>query len=78
MKYKVGDKVAVRRDEHYDDNVREFLEGVDYAQTIYAVDCDGYRVKDLPWQFIGWDDTDIEGIYVEPVPINDRFEILDL
>ena len=34
MKYKIGDKIIFKRDRDYDNNVREFLESVDYIQTM--------------------------------------------
>ncbi len=34
-----------------------------------------YRLEECPW---GWYECEIEGLYEESVPIENRFEILDL
>lgn len=80
MKYKAGDKVKLKLYSDYSDIAKKIIHGIPYgAVTISAiVDNKVYCFKDLG---IRCNDKGVECLiekYVEPVPIENRFEILDL
>ncbi len=76
--YKVGDKIEVSRKKYVRSGVYEKLEELDppFVLTITEGGRSGYYyVKENSF---AWWKGNIEGIYIEPVPIYSRFEILDL
>ncbi len=85
MKYKAGDRVRIKNLRSYDDLVKKIIEPLDppYVITIEVIihhafldSSYGYIAKETNQCY--WYDEDIEGIYEEPDPIENRFEILDL
>ena len=88
MKYKVGDKVKIREDLDWDKSYHTKFQKLDppYVATIirasfkssagskrknrYVID----TYPHLPF----WFEYEIEDLYKEPVPIYNRFELLDL
>lgn len=96
MKYKVGDKVLMRRNEELTNitlhsDVEEKLENLNppYVLTIKSLrynpayyqqpdekkgnNC--YTMKEVTYK---WGEDYIKELYEKPLPINSRFEILDL
>ena len=78
MKYKVGDRVKITKDKTFYPEVVEFLENLEepYVVTVREVR-EGYyaMIEQQDWT---WSDFYIEGISEPPIPIENRFEILDL
>lgn len=82
MKYKVGDKVRIRKRDvpKYPDEHLEFLKKNDYVGIIKKVNPsnDGYYKFKGGNDSLWWSKGCIIGIEPEPIPIDSRFEILDL
>ncbi len=85
MKYKAEDKVKIKENNN-DTKMEAFLKSLDppYVLTIVNVineDPTGqydviYEMREEEKHY--WHNGDIENIYKEPTPIDNRFEILDL
>ena len=82
MKYKVGDKVRIKRGIGFSLSSIKRLEKHNYILTIERVIDDFstikyYKVKEI--KYVCWPSCFIEGLYKEPVytPIYSRFDILD-
>ena len=82
MKYSAGQKVRINRHIHELSMVRA-AEGLDipYVATISCIVPDFHNGGDM-YQFEecggGWYECEVEGLYVENIPIQNRFGILDL
>ena len=78
MRYKIGDRVKVKKDNNFYPEVVEFLKNLEepYVVTIEKVFDSNYEMKEQ--QNWTWSDFYIEGISEPPIPIENRFEILDL
>ncbi len=87
MKYKVGQKVRMKREEEikstsgcvrYRSDHKDFLERNNYIGTIGTIG----EIEDSIFKFQGfdkqWNIRSIEGLYVEPIPVKSRFELLDI
>ena len=77
-KYKVGDRVKAEEDLSYTYRFKKRLSELDppFVLTIKRVSNPGYyyvEENDNCW----WRGN-IEGLYVEPIPVMSRFELLDL
>ena len=79
MKYKVGQKVIISEDSEMWKAASEIKPP--YIATIRRISSDPhsgsdmYFFKEVGW---GWYEEEVEGLYIEEVLIEDRFEILDL
>ncbi len=77
-KYKVGDKIKIVESEAYSFTTRKLLKQLDppFVVTIKKTASTGYyyiEENDSCW----WRDT-IESLYIEPIPVKSRWEILDI
>ena len=83
MKYKVGERVEVKRNKEFHNDVKNKLKIVDYVIIIDEV-VDWFEREDDNYYYStdveGWvfGDEHIVGMAEEYEPIADRFEILDL
>ena len=82
MKYKVGDIIKIKEDIFIWGDFKGFLKNLNppYVITIKNVLDDCYEVEENPKFAVSatWTESHIEGLYIEPEPIENRFEILDL
>ncbi len=77
-KYKIGDKVIIRKDLNYPNYIREALKKIDYIVTIdrdIITNNEEYCFEEIPG---AWKEKAIVVQYYTPVPIYSRFDILDL
>ena len=77
---KVGDKVIMRKGEdYYHTRTKEMLAKFNYVVTIEKISREGeiYWIEEDEG-FTYWTESSIEELYIEPNPIQTRFEILDL
>lgn len=77
MRYKVGDKIKIKKQDIYDSLIEKELKENNYILTISRIDNDVYHTEEINTI---WDDEEIVGL-VEDLkcnPIKNRFEILDL
>ncbi len=82
MKYKVGDKVKIKRNTTllgYPEVVKSYLNKNNYILTIYDVNVEKECYEMDGWQG-PWSEGLIECLYIEPIyePVKSRFELLDL
>lgn len=86
MKYKIGDRVIIKKDDHYSPDAKRALKKINYIGTIKEmlgekddIDNEGYYILEkLGWR---WREHHIEGISLELEklfsPIIIRFELMD-
>ncbi len=78
MKYKVGDKVRIKRNFLWDYDVLiafdKLSDGVATIKGLHDVITFDYYMEEIGY---GWKDSDIEGLEVVFTPIVSRFELLD-
>lgn len=82
MKYKVGQKVRIkRRISHFEMHLAASKLNPPHVATISMIIRDPHSGQDM-YRFeecmYGWLEQEVEGLYDKPIPIKDRFEILDL
>ncbi len=77
-KYKPGDKVVIRDNLTYPDYIKKKLEQVNYVVTIdddIITNEYEYCFAEIPG---AWKENAVIGLYEEPIPINSRFDIIDI
>lgn len=77
MKYKVGDRVCICKNNTCSDDARVRLEACNYIVTIKRV-INNHGHYEMEKYGLICHDKNIIGLYKEPEPIDNRFEILDL
>jgi hypothetical protein len=75
MKYKVGDRIRVKKKYGYRDDIMETLIRTNYVLTINRIVESGSYYEMIEENLATWHEMYIEDLYD---PIENRFEILDL